>query len=80
MIEPTESESRAELDRFIAAMKQIKQEALKVQRGESPADNNPLVDAPHTTFNVAGEWAHPTAAKKPCSRCPMCATTNSGRA
>ena len=59
MIEPTESESRAELDRFIAAMKQIKQEALKVQRGEWPADNNPLVNAPHTAFNVAGEWAHP---------------------
>ena len=59
MIEPTESESRAELDRFIAAMKQIKQEALKVQRGEWPADNNPLLNAPHTAFNVTGEWAHP---------------------
>ena len=52
MIEPTESESRAELDRFIAAMKQIKAEALKVQNGEWPADDNPLVHAPHTAANV----------------------------
>ena len=58
MIEPTESESRAELDRFIAAMKQIKVEALKVQHGEWPADDNPLVNAPHTAFNVTGEWNH----------------------
>ena len=56
MIEPTESESKAELDRFIAAMKQIKQEALKVQRGEWPKDDNPLVNAPHTAADVTGEW------------------------
>ncbi|MDO4997646.1 MAG: aminomethyl-transferring glycine dehydrogenase [Neisseria sp.] len=60
MIEPTESESKAELDRFIAAMKQIKQEALKVQNGEWPADNNPLCNAPHTAANVTdGEWTRP---------------------
>ncbi len=58
MIEPTESESKAELDRFIAAMKQIKVEALKVQNGEWPADDNPLVNAPHTAENVTGEWNH----------------------
>ncbi|MDO5686122.1 MAG: aminomethyl-transferring glycine dehydrogenase [Neisseria sp.] len=57
MIEPTESESRAELDRFIAAMKQIKAEALKVQNGEWTAEDNPLVNAPHTAENIAGEWA-----------------------
>lgn len=56
MIEPTESESKAELDRFIAAMKQIKQEALKVQNGEWTADDNPLVHAPHTAQVVIGEW------------------------
>jgi glycine dehydrogenase len=56
MIEPTESESKAELDRFIAALKQIKAEALKVQQGEWPADDNPLVNAPHTAQNIAGEW------------------------
>ncbi|WP_373753224.1 aminomethyl-transferring glycine dehydrogenase [Neisseria weixii] len=60
MIEPTESESKAELDRFIAALKAIKQEVLKVQNGDWPKDDNPLVNAPHTSFNVAAEeWTHP---------------------
>ena len=59
MIEPTESESKAELDRFIAALKQIKQEVLKVERGEWPKDDNPLVNAPHTAADVTGEWVHP---------------------
>ena len=60
MIEPTESENKDELDRFIAAMKQIKQEALKVQNGVWPKDDNPLCNAPHTNFNVTdGEWTHP---------------------
>ncbi|MDO5640111.1 MAG: aminomethyl-transferring glycine dehydrogenase [Neisseria sp.] len=59
MIEPTESESKAELDRFIAALKAIKQEVLKVQNGDWPADDNPLVNAPHTAFNITGEWHHP---------------------
>ena len=59
MIEPTESESKAELDRFIAALKQIKQEVLKVERSEWPKDDNPLVNAPHTAADVTGEWAHP---------------------
>ncbi|MFB2588714.1 aminomethyl-transferring glycine dehydrogenase [Acinetobacter sp. c1-l78] len=56
MIEPTESEDKAELDRFISALKQIKVEALKVQAGEWPKDDNPLVNAPHTAQVVAGEW------------------------
>ncbi len=61
MIEPTESESKAELDRFISALKQIKQEALKVQAGTDgwTADNNPLVNAPHTQSVVTGEWDRP---------------------
>lgn len=60
MIEPTESESKAELDRFISALKAIKQEVLKVQNGEWPKEDNPLVNAPHTAFNVTdGEWTHP---------------------
>ena len=45
--------------RFIAALKQIKQEVLKVERGEWPKDDNPLVNAPHTAADVTGEWAHP---------------------
>lgn len=58
MIEPTESESKAELDRFISAMKQIKQEILKVQNGQWSKDDNPLVHAPHTAAEIAGEWTH----------------------
>lgn len=61
MIEPTESESKAEIDRLISALKQIKQEALKVQTGEDgwTPDGNPLVNAPHTAFVITGEWTHP---------------------
>lgn len=61
MIEPTESESLDELDRFIAALKQIKQEALKAQAGTDgwTADNNPLVNAPHTQSVIVGEWDKP---------------------
>ncbi len=61
MIEPTESESKAELDRFISALKQIKQEALKVQAGQDgwSLDNNPLVNAPHTQAVITGEWDRP---------------------
>ena len=61
MIEPTESESVGELDRFISALKQIKQEALKVKAGADgwTADDNPLVNAPHTAFVVTGDWTHP---------------------
>ncbi|MPW90105.1 aminomethyl-transferring glycine dehydrogenase [Moraxella catarrhalis] len=61
MIEPTESESKAEIDRLISALKQIKQEALKVQAGTDGwmPDDNPLVNAPHTAFVITGEWTHP---------------------
>lgn len=60
MVEPTESEDLAELDRFIEAMIQIKAEADAVGRGEWPADDNPLRNAPHTAEAViAGEWTHP---------------------
>jgi glycine dehydrogenase len=62
MIEPTESESKEELDRFIAALKSIKAEALKVKAGTDgwTADNNPLVNAPHTAFVItAAEWDYP---------------------
>ncbi|MFC3533959.1 aminomethyl-transferring glycine dehydrogenase [Vogesella facilis] len=59
MIEPTESESKAELDHFIAAMLAIRQEIDKVQNGVWPADNNPLVNAPHSKADIAGEWTRP---------------------
>ncbi|WP_435302739.1 aminomethyl-transferring glycine dehydrogenase [Microbacterium testaceum] len=60
MVEPTESEDLAELDRFVDAMIAIKREALAVAAGEWPADDNPLVNAPHTAETVVvGEWDHP---------------------
>lgn len=60
MIEPTESESRAELDRFCDAMICIRKEIAAVENGEWPQDDNPLVNAPHTAKKVSGnEWKHP---------------------
>ncbi|PSS72051.1 aminomethyl-transferring glycine dehydrogenase [Shewanella algae] len=52
MIEPTESESKAELDRFIEAMVAIRSEIARVEAGEWPADNNPLHNAPHTLADI----------------------------
>ncbi|HIW30070.1 MAG TPA: aminomethyl-transferring glycine dehydrogenase [Candidatus Luteococcus avicola] len=60
MVEPTESESRYELDRFCDAMIAIKAEIDRVAAGEWPADDNPLHNAPHTLARVtADEWNHP---------------------
>jgi glycine dehydrogenase len=59
MIEPTESESKAELDRFCDAMIAIREEIAKVASGEYDAKDNPLVNAPHTAEAIAGEWTHP---------------------
>jgi glycine dehydrogenase len=60
MVEPTESESLEELDRFCEAMIAIRAEADRVGAGEWPRDDNPLVMAPHTADDVIGEsWAHP---------------------
>ncbi|MFC6632754.1 aminomethyl-transferring glycine dehydrogenase [Microbulbifer taiwanensis] len=60
MIEPTESESLAELDRFCDAMIQIRAEIARVENGEWPLGDNPLVNAPHTASVMAADgWAHP---------------------
>jgi glycine dehydrogenase len=60
MVEPTESESKAELERFIDAMIQIKKEILLVEQGKMPLENNPLVHAPHTTEVLLTEkWDRP---------------------
>ena len=59
MVEPTESESLQELDRFIAAMKAIREEIRMVETGVWPQDDNPLINAPHTAQAVSGsEWHH----------------------
>jgi glycine dehydrogenase len=60
MVEPTESETLAELDRFINAMIAIRGEITKVEKGEWPQDNNPLKHAPHTAGSLlAAEWDRP---------------------
>ena len=56
MVEPTESESLAELDRFCEAMVAIRGEIARVEAGEWSADESPLRHAPHTVQDVAGEW------------------------
>ncbi|MBF8661176.1 aminomethyl-transferring glycine dehydrogenase [Pseudomonas putida] len=58
MIEPTESESREELDRFCEAMIQIRKEIRAVEDGTLDKDDNPLKNAPHTAAELVGEWAH----------------------
>ena len=59
MIEPTESESLIELDRFASAMLNIHKEIIEVSRGEYPKEDNVLVNAPHPEYEaVADEWTH----------------------
>ena len=59
MVEPTESESKDELDRFADAMIAIYHEIQNVGSGAWPAEDNPLVNAPHTQNDLIGEWSHP---------------------
>jgi glycine dehydrogenase len=60
MVEPTESEPLAELDRFIDAMISIREEIRRIESGEWPRDDNPLVNAPHTAATVTSTaWSHP---------------------
>jgi glycine dehydrogenase len=62
MVEPTESETLAELDRFIHAMLSIRAEIAEVEQGHWPQDNNPLKHAPHTAAAVVGtDWDRPYA-------------------
>ncbi|ELY4670353.1 aminomethyl-transferring glycine dehydrogenase [Cronobacter muytjensii] len=58
MVEPTESESKTELDRFIDAMLAIRGEIDRVAQGEWPQDDNPLANAPHVQRELAQEWEH----------------------
>jgi glycine dehydrogenase len=59
MVEPTESESKAELDRFVEAMQTIKKECIAIKEGKLDKDDNPLKNAPHTAGEVtADEWNH----------------------
>ena len=60
MVEPTESESLHELDRFVDAMIQIREEIRAVEEGRMDREHNPLKNAPHTaTMAMAADWPHP---------------------
>jgi glycine dehydrogenase len=60
MIEPTESESRAEIDRFCDALIAIREEIRRIETGALDRDNNPLKNAPHTLDDIAsGAWDRP---------------------
>ncbi|MSO84612.1 MAG: glycine dehydrogenase (aminomethyl-transferring) [Rhodospirillales bacterium] len=60
MVEPTESEPKAELDRFVQAMIAIRAEIARIERGDWPRADNPLKNAPHTADQIAAdEWTHP---------------------
>jgi len=74
MVEPTESEPKAELDRFIAAMIAIREEIRQIENGAWPADNNPLKNAPHTQADLAEEnWTHPYSRQTACFPLPWVA-------
>ncbi len=67
MIEPTESESKAELDRFCDAMTSIREEIRAIERGEASRDDNVLRNAPHTVSDLADDqWKHPYSRKEAC--------------
>tara|TARA_B100000749_G_scaffold28537_1_gene20089 strand:+ start:84349 stop:87279 length:2931 start_codon:yes stop_codon:yes gene_type:complete len=65
MIEPTESESKSELDRFCDSMIQIRSEVQRIENGELPKDNNMLIHAPHTADDMIDEdWERPYSRKE----------------
>ncbi|MEM9029078.1 MAG: aminomethyl-transferring glycine dehydrogenase [Pseudomonadota bacterium] len=66
MIEPTESEPKAELDRFCDAMIAIRAEAQDIEDGRADASNNPLKNAPHTVEDLVGEWDRPYSREQAC--------------
>jgi len=67
MVEPTESENKAELDRFCDAMLGIREEIRKVEKGDWPQDNNPLKHAPHTMQDmVKDDWDRPYSRQAAC--------------
>ncbi|MBD2111629.1 MULTISPECIES: aminomethyl-transferring glycine dehydrogenase [Cyanophyceae] len=59
MVEPTESEAKAELDRFCDAMIAIREEIRAIETGESDRNNNLLKNAPHTAIDLVSDWDRP---------------------
>jgi len=67
MIEPTESESKAEIDRFIDAMIAIRHEIADIERGRFTRNESPLSHAPHTVLDIADdEWTRKYSRKEGC--------------
>jgi glycine dehydrogenase len=67
MIEPTESESKIEIDRFCDAMIAIREEIRSIEQGHAPRDNNMLKNAPHTVLELVTEpWQRPYSRKQAC--------------
>ncbi len=66
MVEPTESEPKAEIDRFITAMKDIRNEVRDIEGGKIDAENNPLKNAPHTVEDLVGDWDRPYSREQAC--------------
>jgi glycine dehydrogenase len=66
MIEPTESETKAEIDRFCEAMLAIREEARDIEEGRMDKTNNPLKNAPHTVEDLVGQWDRPYSREQAC--------------
>ncbi len=66
MIEPTESETKAEIDRFCEAMLAIREEARAIEDGRADKDNNALKNSPHTVEDLVGEWNRPYSREEAC--------------
>ncbi|MGL3605688.1 aminomethyl-transferring glycine dehydrogenase [Rhizobium sp. G187] len=66
MIEPTESETKAEIDRFCEAMLAIREEARAIEEGRMDKANNPLKNAPHTVEDLVGQWDRPYSREQAC--------------
>jgi glycine dehydrogenase len=66
MVEPTESETKAELDRFITAMLAIREEIRAVERGEIAPEQSPLRRAPHTVADLVADWDRPYSREQGC--------------
>ena len=66
MVEPTESETKEELDRFCDAMLDIREEIRAIEEGKMDRANNPLKNAPHTVEDLVGDWDRPYSREQAC--------------
>ena len=66
MVEPTESETKAELDRFCEAMLGIRREIADIEQGQIDPETNPLKHAPHTVEDLVGDWIRPYSREQGC--------------